>query len=333
MSMKVFISRTIPQKAIDSLKQAGFEIIYRTEPGNIDQSDLIESCQKVDYLFAAGHNLLDAKFFNACGHLRGIALMSAGYDSVDLRQATKNGIPVSNTPDVLSNATADIAFLLMLAVSRKAFYMNRKITSNQWKDFELTEHLGIELNGKTLGIFGLGRIGFELARKAKAAYNMNIIYHNRHPNQHAHKLLDATYVNYDELLTQSDVLSVHANLSDETKNKFNKDAFKRMKNTAIFINTARGGLHQEQDLYNALINGELWGAGLDVTNPEPMIANNPLISLPNVAVLPHIGSATIEARDNMALMAANNLIALKNQIKMPQILNNEIYEDNIQNNQ
>lgn len=162
---------------------------------------------------------------------------------------------------------------------------------------------------------------------------MNIIYHNRHPNQHAHKLLDATYVNYDELLAQSDVLSVHANLSAETKNKFNKDAFKRMKNTSIFINTARGGLHQEQDLYTALTNGELWGAGLDVTNPEPMIANNPLISLPNVAVLPHIGSATIEARDNMALMAANNLIALKNQIKMPQILNNEIYEDNIQNNQ
>ncbi|MEN5234003.1 D-glycerate dehydrogenase [Sphingobacterium faecium] len=327
--MKVFICRTIPQKAIDSLQQAGFDITYRTEPGNIDQSDLIEACQKVDYLFAAGHNLLDEKFFNACSHLKGIALMSAGYDSVDLHQATKQGIPVSNTPDVLSNATADIAFLLMLAVSRKAFYMYRKIISDEWKNFELTEHLGIELYGKTLGIFGLGRIGFELARKAKAAYNMNIIYHNRHPNQNATRLLDATYVNYDELLTQSDVLSVHANLSAETKEKFNKDAFKRMKNTAIFINTARGGLHHEQDLYTALKNEEIWGAGLDVTNPEPMNADNPLLNLPNVAVLPHIGSATVEARDNMALMAANNLIALKNQIKMPQILNNEIYENNI----
>ncbi|MNV91319.1 Glyoxylate/hydroxypyruvate reductase B [compost metagenome] len=131
------------------------------------------------------------------------------------------------------------------------------------------------------------------------------------------------------MLTQSDVLSVHANLSAETKEKFNKDAFKRMKNTAIFINTARGGLHHEQDLYTALKNAEIWGAGLDVTNPEPMNADNPLLNLPNVAVLPHIGSATVEARDNMALMAANNLIALKNQIKMPQILNNEIYENNI----
>lgn len=327
--MKVFISRTIPQKAIDRLQESGFDITYRIELGNSSQSDLIESCQKVDYLFAAGHNLLDEKFFNACSHLKGIALMSAGYDSVDLGQATKYGIPVSNTPDVLSNATADIAFLLMLAVSRKAFYMYRKITKGEWKDFELNEHLGIELYGKTLGIFGLGRIGFELARKAKAAYNMNIIYHNRYPNHNAKRLLDATYVNYDELLTQSDVLSVHANLSAETKGIFNKDAFKRMKNTAIFINTARGGLHQEQDLYTALTNGELWGAGLDVTNPEPMAGDNPLLNLPNVAILPHIGSATVEARDKMAIMAANNLIAVANNIKMPQILNNEIYENNI----
>lgn len=327
--MKVFICRTIPQKAIDSLQEAGFEITYRREPGNINQSDLIEACQKVDYLFAAGHNLLDKNFFAACKHLKGIALMSAGYDSVDLEEATKLNIPVSNTPDVLSNATADIAFLLMLAVSRKAFYMNRKILNDEWKDYELTDHLGFELNGMTLGIFGLGRIGFELARKAKAAYHMDIIYHNRHPNETAKRLLGATYVNYDELLTRSDVLSVHANLSVETKGKFNKDAFKRMKNTAIFINTARGGLHQEEDLYAALINGELWGAGLDVTNPEPMAFNNPLLTLPNVAVLPHVGSATVEARDNMALMAANNLIAVANQIKMPQLLNTEIHENNI----
>ena len=327
--MKVFICRTIPQKAIDSLQQAGFDISYRTEPGNILQSDLINACKQVDYLFAAGHNLLDEKFFEQCSHLKGIALMSAGYDSVDLEAATKYGIPVSNTPDVLSNATADIAFLLMLAVSRKAFFMNRKIMNNEWKDFELTEHLGVELDGKTLGIFGLGRIGFELARKAKAAYNMDIIYYNRHPNSNAKRLLDATYVNYDELLTRSDVLSVDANLTAETKGKFNKEAFTRMKNTAIFINTARGGLHQEEDLYTALTSGELWGAGLDVTNPEPMAFDNPLLSLPNVAVLPHIGSATTEARDNMALMAAQNLIAANKHVKMPQILNKEIYENNI----
>ncbi|UIR57922.1 D-glycerate dehydrogenase [Sphingobacterium sp. SRCM116780] len=324
--MKVFITRKIPQKGIESLRAAGFDITYRTDPGNISQTDLIQKCQQVDCLLAAGHNLLDKNFFEACPHLKAIALMSAGYDSVDLDEATKHGIPVSNITDVLSNATADIAFLLLLSVSRKAFYMHKKILNDEWKDFELTENLGIELNGKTLGIFGLGRIGLELAKKAKYAYNMDIIYYNRHPNEIAKRILDAEYVNYDELLTRSDVLSVHANLSLETKEKFNKEAFKRMKNTAIFINTARGGLHQEQDLYEALTTGEIWGAGLDVTNPEPMSFQNPLLNLPNVAVLPHIGSATEQARDNMALMAANNLIAFSNQVKMPQILNLEVYQ-------
>ncbi|WP_400261015.1 2-hydroxyacid dehydrogenase [Sphingobacterium sp. SG20118] len=322
--MKVFVCRKIPQIAIDSLQAAGFTINYRSEAGNIAQVNLIESCQKVDFLFAAGHNLLNKAFFDACPHLKGIALMSAGYDSVDLHEATRRGIPVSNTPDVLSNATADVAFLLMIAVARKAFYMHKKIINNEWKDFELTDHLGIELDGKTLGIFGLGRIGFELARKAKAAYNMDIIYHNRHPNDAAKSILNAKYVNYEDLLAQSDVLSIHANLSPETKNKFNKNAFNKMKDTAIFINTARGGLHQEQDLYDALTNGHIWGAGLDVTNPEPMSSDNPLLSLPNVAILPHIGSATVEARTSMAMMAAHNLISVANQREMPQLLNKEI---------
>ncbi|MCH5716720.1 NAD(P)-binding domain-containing protein [Niabella hibiscisoli] len=179
--------------------------------------------------------------------------------------------------------------------------------------------------GKTLGVFGLGNIGYEMAIKCKAAFGMNIIYHNRKPNAKAEQELDATYVSFEELLTQSDVLTLHANLSDTTKGIFNKQAFSKMKSNAIFINTGRGGLHNETDLKEALDAGTIWGAGLDVTNPEPMDKDNPLLTMPNVCILPHIGSATQEARNGMAVMAAKNVIAgLKNE-PLPTIVNPDVY--------
>lgn len=323
--MKVYISRNIPSDAIEVLKEYGLEVAINSENKKLTQQELIDACQKADLLLNVGHADLDKYFLESCKHLRGIALASVGYDHVDLETATALRIPVSNTPDVLSGATADVAFLLMLAVSRKAFYRSNEVREGKWKDFEFMQDLGIELNGKTLGIYGLGRIGLELAKKAKAAYNMNIIYYNRSRNLDAEQTVDAKYVNFDGLLTQSDVVSAHTNLSAETKYRFNKDAFQRMKKTAIFINTARGKVHQEQDLFDALQQGEIWGAGLDVTDPEPMSPNNPLLQLPNVCVLPHIGSATIETRTQMAIMATNNLIAAKNGNKMMQIVNKEVY--------
>ncbi|NGM73058.1 2-hydroxyacid dehydrogenase [Sphingobacterium sp. SGL-16] len=323
--MKAYISRNIPSDAIDVLKQYGFEVTVNTENKKLTQQELIEACQHADVLLNVGHADLDKHFLESCKHLKGIALASVGYDHVDVETATALGIPVSNTPDVLSGATADVAFLLMLAVSRKAFYRANEVREGKWKDFEFMQDLGIELNGKTLGIYGLGRIGLELAKKAKAAYNMNIIYYNRSRNPQAEELVEAKYVNFDELLTQSDVISAHTNLSLETQYRFNKDAFKRMKKSAIFINTARGKVHHEQDLLEALQQGEIWGAGLDVTDPEPMSPNNPLLQLPNVCVLPHIGSATVETRTQMAIMAANNLIAVKYSNPMMQIVNKEVY--------
>jgi glyoxylate reductase len=323
--MKVYISRNIPSDAIEVLKEYGLEVTINAENKKLTQQELIDACQNTDLLLNVGHADLDKYFLESCKHLKGIALASVGYDHVDLETATALGIPISNTPDVLSGATADVAFLLMLAVSRKAFYRANEVREGKWKDFEFMQDLGIELNGKTLGIYGLGRIGLELAKKAKAAYNMNIIYYNRSRNLDAEQTVDAKYVNFDDLLTQSDVISAHTNLSTETQYRFNKDAFQRMKKTAIFINTARGKVHQEQDLLQALQQGEIWGAGLDVTDPEPMSPNNPLLQLPNVCVLPHIGSATIETRTQMAIMAANNLIAAKNGNKMMQIVNKEVY--------
>lgn len=324
--MKVFISRNIPQAGIDVLKEHNLDVIINAENKKLTQQELIEACQSVDLLLNVGHADLDKHFLHACSHLKGIALASVGYDHVDTEVATALGIPVSNTPDVLSGATADVAFLLMLAVSRKAFYRAKEVEKGTWKDFEFMQDLGIELNGKTLGIYGLGRIGLELAKKAKAAYNMSIIYYNRSKNQEAERLVGARYVNFDDLLTQSDVISLHANLSPETQYRFNQDTFKRMKKSAILINTARGKVVNEQDLIEALRQCEIWGAGLDVTDPEPMSPANPLLQMPNVCVLPHIGSATIETRTQMAIMAANNLLAASNERQMMQIVNKEVYK-------
>ena len=324
--MKVFVTKRIPQKGIDLLLEKGFDVQVNESPNSLSETELIQAAQKVDYVLHGGGQKFDRNFFASCPNLKGLALMSVGYDNVDIAAATEHKIPVSNTPDVLSEATADVAFLLMLAVSRKAFFNYNLIREGKWKNFEPTAHLGQELNNKTLGIYGLGRIGLALARKAKAAYNMNIIYYNRHRNETAERILDAKYVNFDQLLTQSDVISVHSALTPETQGIFDRQAFDRMKNSAIFINTARGGIHNETHLYEALKDESIWGAGLDVTNPEPMAANNPLLTMENVCILPHIGSATMETRDSMAYMAANNIVASTNGVEMPQVIDPEVYK-------
>lgn len=323
--MTVFIDRIIPQVGINLLNDAGITYEQHTENRDLSQEELIARCSKHDAFLSAGWGLLDKKFIQACKHLKVISLHSVGYDRVDIDEATRLKIPVGNTPDVLSEATADTAFLLMLAVSRKALYLHKKIINGEWGFSQPIDDLGISLTGKTLGIFGLGNIGYELALKAKATFKMPLIYHNRSHNEQAEKELDARRVSFEELLAKSDVLAAFSALTPETKNKFNKDAFNRMKKTAIFINASRGGVHNEKDLIEALEQQSIWGAGLDVTNPEPMEANNPLLSMSSVAVFPHIGSATEEARDGMAKLAAENVIAALSGKKLPHIVNPEVY--------
>jgi len=327
MFKKVFISRIIPEIGLTLLEEAGFEIDqWKDESKIITKEELIKRCQDADALYSIGTVSLDEEFFSKCSHLKIVALMSVGYNHVDVDAATKYGIPVTNTPGVLSRATADTAFLLMLAASRKAFYHHKKILEGKWKSGISFDNLGIELYDKTLGVFGLGRIGVEMAKLCKGAYNMKVIYHNRNRNQEAEKLLGAEYVSFDELLEWSDVVSAHTELTPETEGKFNRDAFSKMKKNALFINTARGGVHNEKDLIEAIQNGIIWGAGLDVTNPEPMKTDNPLLNMPNVAVLPHIGSATIETRNEMAKLAAENIIALFNNEPLLTCINKELFE-------
>ena len=323
--MKVFINKRIPDIGIQILKEGNLEIIF-PENENPSHEEWLEHCKQADIILSVGKSMYDKEFFDACPNVKAIALFSVGFDQVDIAEATKRKVAIGNTPDVLSKATSDVAFLLMQMVSRKASYNIAKVKSGNWKDFGALEELGQELYGKTLGVLGLGRIGFEMAEKCKSAFGMNIIYHNRNHNEEAEKELDAKYVPFEDLVKESDVISIHANFTPEQADVFNKSTFEKMKPNLIFINTARGGFHNEKDLFEALVSGQIWGAGLDVTNPEPMQKDSPLLELSNVCVLPHIGSATLEARSGMARLAAENVVAFANGEKMPTCVNPEVYD-------
>lgn len=323
--MKIFINKLIPEVGMEMLARPDIDLLMPENP-EISYEEWISYCQQCDAILNIGAYKIDAKFFDLCPSVKAVSLFSVGYDQVDLEEATRRGIPVSNTPEVLSKATSDISFMLMLMVSRLAsFHTNQVRVGVRFKYFNPIANLGQELYGKTLGVFGLGRIGYEMAKKCQAAYQMPIIYHNRNRNEELEEKLGAKYVSFEELLAQSDVLSIHANYAPEYRGLFNKEVFEQMKSNAIIVNTARGGFINEQDLDEALSSGKVWGAGLDVTDPEPMLPDNPLLKQERVCVLPHIGSATMEARGGMARIAAENIVAFVEGEKLKTCLNPEVY--------
>ncbi len=323
--IKVLVTRHFPGTGIDLLRKEGFNVTLRDVDEPMTYEELTGMAKKHNALLCTVTEKIDKSFLNECDHLEVISQFAVGYDNIDINEATRLGIPVGFTPDVLSEATADVAFGLMIAASRKMFYLHNTISKGEWSYFIPRAHLGTGLRNQTLGIFGLGRIGLEMARLCKGAYNMDIIYHNRTPDKDAENSLGAKFVTFDGLLRQSDVLSVHCSLTEETKGIFDKAAFMKMKPSAIFINTARGQVHNEADLINALENKDIWGAGLDVTDPEPMKPGNPLLGMENVAVLPHIGSAEMETRNEMSVIAAKNIIEFYRGNKLPNIVNPEVY--------
>jgi len=324
--IKVLVTRNIPVLGVEMLRKEGFSVTAWALERPMTDQELIAESKKHNVILCVSADNIGTDFINACPHLEMISQFAVGYDNIDVPLATKLGIPIGYAPGAMNEATADIAFGLMISVARKFFYMHKGILKGQWTYFKPNANLGIELNNKTIGIFGLGRIGLAMARRCKGAYNMNIIYCNRNVHAEAEKLFNAKRVNFGDLLRQSDVISVHSVLSKETKEIFNKDAFNKMKSSSIFINTARGGVHNEQDLIDALNSGRIWGAGLDVTNPEPMRLDNPLLEMENVCILPHIGSATIEARNEMSRMAAENIISYYKNNTVPNIVNPEVFK-------
>jgi len=321
--VNVFVTRDLPGSGIGLLKKEGFNVTVWPHDKPMSPAELMEEGKKANAMLTLLTDTIDANFLHECRHLDIISQFAVGYDNINIPEATKLGIAIGYTPGAMSDATADTAFGLMIAASRKMFHMHKKIAKGEWTFFRPKADLGMELKNKILGIFGLGRIGIQMALRCKGAYNMKVIYHNRKPNPGAEKLLDASLVSFDELLSQCDVLSVHCALNKETRGVFDQAAFSRMKPTSIFVNTARGGVHNEKDLVEALNAGTIWGAGLDVTNPEPMEADNPLLSMPNVAVLPHIGSATEEARGEMSRLAALNIIEFYKSNYVPNVVNPE----------
>ncbi len=322
---KVFISRRIPNKGIEFLKNAGLEVKVWGSAIPPTYEELLDRAAQADALICMLSDNIDSHFLKKNTHLKVISNYAVGFNNIDIQTATDLGIPVGNTPDVLTEATADHAFTLMLAVARKILDSNKSILEGKWKNWEPMGFLGQDLRNRTLGIVGMGRIGQEMARLCHSAFDMKIVYFSNTTKSEIEKKLHAKKVSFDELLEQSDVISVHTSLNEGSKGIFNKEAFQKMKKNAIFINTARGEIHDEVALTEALTNGLIWGAGLDVTNPEPMSVENPLLYLPNVVVTPHIASATIDTRANMSFIAAQNIIKGLKKEKLVGFVNPQVY--------
>ncbi len=322
--IKVLVTRQFPKVGVDILAGEGFNLTCWPKDRPMTYEELSENVKGHQAILCTLTDRIDQVLVRANPQLEIISQFAVGFDNIDVDAASAANIPVGFTPDVMSEATADIAFGLMIATARKMFYLHKTILKGEWGYFKPRGNLGMELQGKTLGIFGMGRIGMKMAQRCSAAYGMDIIYHNRSRNEEADTLLNAQWVEFPELLERSDVVSVHSVLSAETRGIFNRDTFLRMKPSALFINTARGPIHNEPDLLAALKAEEIWGAGLDVTDPEPMDKDHPLLSMENVSVLPHIGSGTQEARDNMSRLAAENIAAFYNTGTLPHIVNPQV---------
>jgi lactate dehydrogenase-like 2-hydroxyacid dehydrogenase len=269
---------------------------------------------------------IDASVMDAAGPcLQVISNHAVGVDNVDLAAATERGIPVGNTPGILTDATADMTFALLLAAGRRLIEANQVVRTGGWKTWSPGGLLGADLAGTTLGIVGFGRIGRAVAHRA-AGFRMRLIYSEPQPCADEPGI-DASQVDFDTLLRESDFISIHCPLTQETRGLFNGPAFQRMKHQAVLVNTARGPIVDAAALLEALRSRRIFAAGLDVTDPEPLPAYSPLLELDNLVVVPHIASASWKSRENMSRMAAENLIAGLKGERLPYCANPEVYTD------
>lgn len=296
----ILITFTPPAPALDLLRKSGTVVGPEEWPTHLPQADA---------LLCLLNDRIDRPLLERVPRLRIVANAVVGYDNVDVAACRERGIVVSNTPDVLTEATADLAWALLLATVRRLPQAERSLRAGEFRGWTFDGYPGSDLAGRTLGIFGMGRIGRAVARRA-APFGMRVIYHSRtrlDPGEEAS--LGAEWTDWDTLLADSDVLSLHAPLTPETHHVLNRAALRRMRPGSFLINTARGALVDEEALVGALREGPLAGAGLDVFEREPEVHSG-LLSLPNVVLLPHIGSATRETRTAMALLAARNIRAV-----------------------
>lgn len=305
---KVYVTRKIPEPGPSILKKH-FQINMNPGVDVLKRETLLENVRDVDALLCMLGDKIDSNVMDAAGpNLKVISCYSVGYDHVDIYEAAKRKIIVTNTPNVLAKATADLTFSLILTAARNIVNADRHVRNGNWK-FGWTPDLflGYDVHGSTLGIIGLGEIGTLVAKRARG-FDMQVIYYSKTRKRRMESELDITFVPLEELLRRSDFVSIHVSLNKDSFHMIDESKIKLMKKTAFIINTSRGKVINEQDLIRAIRNNVIAGAGLDVYEREPISRSNPLTQLPQTVLLPHIGSATFMTRSKMAEVAANNIV-------------------------
>ncbi len=306
MPEKVLVTREIPEAGLYLLEDFAVSVLFERPP---ERGELLEAIRGMDGVISTATEKIDGEVLDAAGDdLKVVANMAVGYDNIDVRAARERGVVVTNTPGVLDETTADVAFMLMLAAARRLGEGERLLRAGKWEWWGPKQLRGLDVWGKKLGILGLGRIGQAVARRAKG-FGMEILYHNRSRNESAEKELGARYLELRDLLSESDFISIHTPLTDETRHLIGAEELESMKPGAVLVNSSRGPVVDEGALADALENGRIFAAGLDVYEEEPKV-HPKLLELENVVLAPHIGSASIETRDKMATLAAENLRAV-----------------------
>ncbi len=318
MKPKIFVTRMLPEFCMNFLKQH-FELFINSEDRVLEKSEIIANVKDKDALLCLLTDTIDKSVIQAGKQLKVISNYAVGFNNIDVEEATKQKIPVCTTPGVLTEATADLTFALILAITRRIIEADKFTRTGLFTGWAPDLFLGTELTGKTLGIIGMGRIGQAVAKRA-LGFGMSIVYHSRTDK----KLPNFDFLSLEEVLIKSDIISLHMPLTSDTTHLIAAKQFSLMKKTAYLINTTRGSVVNEIDLLQALKTRQIAGAGLDVFEHEPKLTPG-LIDLDNIVVLPHIGSATVEARTKMAVMAAENAIAIIQGKKAHFVANPEVF--------
>ena len=309
MKPSIFITRKLPEAVIQSLKEKYEVNMWNRDDEAVPRDVLIEEARRADALLTMLSDRIDEGLLEQGHNLKVIANMAVGFDNIDLAATSKRGIAVCNTPEVLTDTTADLTFALLLATARRLVEAAEMVKQDQWKGWSPLLLAGQDIHHKTIGIVGMGKIGEAVAKRA-SGFEMRILYHNRTRKPEVEKQLGASYVSFEELVEKADFVVCLTPLTTETRNLFTLEVFRKMKKSAIFINVGRGPVVDEQALYEALETGEIAGAGLDVFTSEPIGADHPLLKLTNVVALPHIGSSSIETRTAMIDLCVKNIDAV-----------------------
>lgn len=324
MKPPVFVSRIIPDEGLQLVLDAFNAEVWQDElppPRDV----LLEKIKDKVGLLSLLTDKIDVELMDLNPQLRVVSNYAVGFDNIDIPAATERGLPIGNTPGVLTDTTADFAFTLMMAAARRVVEGADYVRAGKWKTWGPKLLTGVDIHNATLGLVGFGRIGQAMAKRA-GGFDMRVLYYDQYRREDLEKSMGVTYVDMDTLLRESDFVSIHTDLNTSTRHMFNADAFSKMKSSAALINSARGPIIDPAALYDALSSGKIRAAALDVTEPEPINMDSPLVQLPNCLIVPHIASASIATRGKMAEIAAKNLIAGVNGERLPAPVNPDVYE-------